>query len=250
MENEQVLNDSVENPKKNSKNQLGWGKFFLFFLTYLGVQVVLTVIAMIFIVITSDINDFEVLIEDFSTSQWLLYLDFIGFLITVFIFKSSRQFLREAFSFEPLKKGRAYLYLIGAFIFMYVAEYIILDVLQWEDATEQVEIFGFDQLSLEWLSIIIIFIGMAVITPFKEEFLFRGIFHGFLSEKWGFWLGLVISSVVFGLLHPDYVLSASIMGVVFVTLYRLTRSLIVPIILHIIWNAFAVVGLIMYVNSL
>lgn len=125
-----------------------------------------------------------------------------------------------------------------------------MNVLQWEDTTEQVEIFGFDKLSLEWLSIIVIFVGMAVISPFKEEFLFRGILHGFISEKWSFWLGLVISSVVFGLLHPGYFLSASIMGVVFVVLYKLTRSLIVPIILHIIWNAFAVVSLIMYVNGL
>lgn len=200
--------------------------------------------------ITSDFNDIELLIEDFSTSQWLLYLDFIGFLITVFIFKSTRQFLGAAFSFEPLKKGRTYLYLIGAFIFMYIAQYIILDVLQWEDATEQVEIFGFDKLSLGWVSIIVILVGMAVITPLKEEFLFRGILHGFLSEKWGFWLGLILSSIILGLLHPGYVLSASIMGVVFVVLYRLTRSLIVPIILHIVWNAFAVVGLIMYVNGL
>ena len=76
------------------------------------------------------------------------------------------------------------------------------------------------------------------------------IFTLFLSEKWGFWLGLILSSVIFGLLHPGYAISASIMGAVFVGLYRLTRSLIVPILLHIVWNAFAVVGLIMYVSGL
>src|SRR5699024_8917996 len=140
---------------------------------------------------------------------------FSWFLITIFIFKSARQFLRKAFSFAALKKGKTYLYLIGAFIFMYIAQYIILDVLQWEDATEQVEIFGFDKLSLGWVSIIVILFGMAVIIPFKEEFLFRGILHGFLSEKWGFWLGLILSSVIFGLLHPGYAISASIMGAVF-----------------------------------
>lgn len=245
-----VLNDQGEKPEKSNRNQLGWGKFLLFFLTYLAVQVVVIAVAMIITVITSDFNDIDLLIENFLTSQWLLYLDFLGFLITVFIFKSARQFLRKAFSFAPLKKGRTYLYLIGAFIFMYFAEYVILDVLQWEDATEQVEIFGFDKLSLGWVSIIIILFGMAVITPVKEEFLFRGILHGFLSEKWGFWLGLILSSVIFGLLHPGYAISASIMGAVFVGLYRLTRSLIVPILLHIVWNAFAVVGLIMYVSGL
>src|SRR5690625_6565781 len=86
---------------------------------------------MIITVITSDFNDIDLLIENFLTSQWLLYLDFLGFLITIFIFKSARQFLRKAFSFAPLKKGRTYLYLIGAFIFMYIIQYIILDVLQW-----------------------------------------------------------------------------------------------------------------------
>lgn len=55
---------------------------------------------------------------------------------------------------------------------------------------------------------------------------------------------------IFGLLHEGHAISATIMGIVFVLLYKLTRSLVVPIIFHMIWNMYAVLGLVLYVQGM
>lgn len=248
------MKDITEEPTmystENEQHRFGWWKFILYFVTYLGVQTVLILIAFVLYLNFIEFSNMEQLIDTFLTSYWLLYVDFLGFLITVFIFKSSRKFLKGMFSFAPLKSWRAYVYLVGAFVFMYITQYLLLEVFQLEDASGQVETFGFDRLSLTWVQVTLLFVAMAVVTPIKEEILFRGVLHGFLADKWHFWLGLLISSVIFGVLHIGYPISATIMGIVFVVLYKLTRSLVVPIILHIVWNGFAVISLILYVYGL
>lgn len=249
MSNEPVYYDAVE----KRKHELGWGKFILFFLTYIGFQTVLSIIGFtVYIFVKSPIitlDNLDQVIMEFASNPWMLYLDFFGFLLTILIFKSSREFLKGAFSFAPMKKVSTYLYLIGAFIFMYVSQYLILDVFKLETATDTVDTFGFSRMTFDWLTISILMMGMAIITPIKEEILFRGVLHGFIDKKWNFWLGLLISSAIFGVLHLGYPISAGIMGIAFVVLYKLTRSLVTPIILHMVWNAFAVVTMIMYVNG-
>lgn len=247
--NEVILDDDY-NEQKPVKKPLVWWKFILFFLTYLGVQTVILIGPIVYIVINEVINEEEGKLEAFLASPWIHFLDFFAFLITILIFKSSRHFLMGAFSFQPLKKLSTYLYLIGAFGFMMLTQYLIIDVFGWDDASGQIETFGFDQLTFDWWTITILILGMAILTPIKEEVLFRGVLHGFLSERWHFSLGLIISSVIFGMLHLGYPISATIMGITFVVLYKLTRSLVVPIILHAVWNAYAVVSMIMYMNSL
>lgn len=247
--NETLLNnDSSE--LKAERSPFVWWKFIVFFVTYLGVQSVILIGPVIYVVIQEVMNNEEGRLDALLTSPWLHFLDFIAFLITILIFKSTRDFLAGAFSLGPLKKLSTYLYLFGGFCFMMATQYLFIETLAWDDATGQVETFGFDQLTFDWWTVSVLILGMAILTPIKEEILFRGVLHGFLSERWHFSLGLIISSVIFGVLHLGYPISAMIMGITFVVLYKLTRSLIVPIVLHGVWNAYAVVSLIMYVNSL
>lgn len=51
------------------------------------------------------------------------------------------------------------------------------------------------------LAVIIGFIGIAVITPFAEEMYFRGILMNWLKLRWGLWPSVLISSIVFAVLH-------------------------------------------------
>jgi membrane protease YdiL (CAAX protease family) len=50
---------------------------------------------------------------------------------------------------------------------------------------------------LSWVSIIgtILFGGVAV--PFAEELFFRGVLYRFLRERWGIWIGALVSAVLF-----------------------------------------------------
>jgi uncharacterized protein len=86
--------------------------------------------------------------------------------------------------------------------------------------------------------------GIALSLPFQEELLHRGVVLGTLERMFGGWVALVVSSVVFGLVHlmNEGETLAGIASIVFVygpmlaAPYLLTRRLWVGIGLHCAWN--------------
>lgn len=237
----------LENVNPQNKYQFGWGKIVLFFLTYLGASIVLGIVIAIPFVIVDIVNGSN-MVDEVLSSHWLLYLDAAAFVVAILIFKSARIFLKGKFSFSPLKQGKTYLYLVAALIVVYGSQYLILNVLHLEDGGDQVDTFGLDNISFQWWNTILLYIAFTVITPIKEEIIYRGFLHGFLDKKFHFVVGVIVSSLVFGLLHTGHVLSATIMGLAFVLLYKLTKSLVVPILFHILWNLYAITGLLLFMN--
>ncbi len=86
------------------------------------------------------------------------------------------------------------------------------------------------------------YIFAAVIEPINEEVLFRG----FAVPR----LGIVISALVFGLLHAGYnstfgveIIAAFIFGIIAGYAFKKTKSLYPPIIAHILVNSIAVIAL-------
>lgn len=77
-----------------------------------------------------------------------------------------------------------------------------------------------------------------LIAPIVEEFLFRGVIMQRLAVKWGVTAGVLISSLIFGMLHAD-ILGAFIFGIFMSLLYINTRTLLVPIACHLLNNALA-----------
>jgi len=79
-----------------------------------------------------------------------------------------------------------------------------------------------------------------LVAPVMEELLFRRT----LFRKWRFRIGprkaLLLTSILFGLLHPGEVVPSTLMGLTFVLLYTSTRSLWPPLLLHIVNNAMSV----------
>ncbi len=100
--------------------------------------------------------------------------------------------------------------------------------------TETLEEFYFweteDQL------VLLLAIGI-VLAPIVEEVLFRGLLFQRLAVKWGLGQGIVVSSVIFGLLHLDDFIGATLIGVALCLVYLRTRSLFVPMLLHFSYNA-------------
>jgi len=74
--------------------------------------------------------------------------------------------------------------------------------------------------------------GLAV--PIAEEMFFRGVLYAWLRSKWGIWIGTIVSSLVFGLLHgsPGMVAATFVLGSLAAILYENSRSLWPAIILH------------------
>ena len=81
------------------------------------------------------------------------------------------------------------------------------------------------------------FLVAVVLAPFVEEFVFRGILMTRWSVKWGTPRGILISSLLFGIMHTE-VLGHMFFGYVMAVLYIETKSLYVPMIFHAINNGF------------
>jgi membrane protease YdiL (CAAX protease family) len=98
--------------------------------------------------------------------------------------------------------------------------------------------FGKTTGSFALLHKIVFGIMIVLIGPVMEEIVFRGIILTRLAVKWDLKRAILISSLFFGLLHgDDGGVGAFVFGVIMAVLYVKTRTLAIPIILHMLNNA-------------
>jgi len=85
---------------------------------------------------------------------------------------------------------------------------------------------------------------LAAIAGISEEILFRGVIQPWLENSWGIMAGLLVSSVIFGLIHAVtflYFIMATAVSI-YLGLYLdfdNTRNLLTPIIIHGLYDFFA-----------
>lgn len=85
---------------------------------------------------------------------------------------------------------------------------------------------------------------LAAIAGIAEEILFRGVIQPWLENSWGLMAGLLISSLIFGLIHAVTFLYFIMATAVSIYLglyldYDNTRNLLTPIIIHGLYDFFA-----------
>ena len=81
------------------------------------------------------------------------------------------------------------------------------------------------------------FVG-GVVGPIAEEVFFRGVLYGFL-RRWGVVVALVISTLVFVLIHPlksGFPATQVVGGILFAISYEVGGSLVAPITIHALGN--------------
>ncbi len=86
---------------------------------------------------------------------------------------------------------------------------------------------------------IVALVAIVVVAPITEEFVFRGVLLHRWAAKWGVQPAIVLSSLVFGLLHANIV-GLTIFGAIVALVYLKTGSLWVAIACHACNNALAV----------
>lgn len=246
-----TLEDSVAEdlfviPPKPKDDSLNWWKLILFFTVYYGITFFVGGLVGVFIGVWSELSgqDADTLINEALNHPLITYLDYIGFVVVLLIFKSIRQFLKGILSWKAMVAYRTYLLIISGFIAIYTSQYLFIDVLKWELISNQIEDTPIYYNSIS--AYLLVFISIAMITPIQEEIMFRGVLQKFLGEKWRIWIGIIVTSIIFGLLHPGYILSGMAMGFVFGSVYHLTRSLWPAIILHALWNGYIIVADILF----
>lgn len=81
-------------------------------------------------------------------------------------------------------------------------------------------------------------LGISILTPIAEELLFRGIIQGELRKAMPEWAAVVIQAIVFAAFHwqPVQVSYVLLPGLMLGLLYAWTRSIWVPIAMHIVFN--------------
>jgi len=82
------------------------------------------------------------------------------------------------------------------------------------------------------------FISLVVLAPIIEEFAFRGILLHRWSQKWGMNKAILVSSILFGIAHPDPI-GAAAFGVAMCVIYLKTQTLVVPMVCHAANNFFS-----------
>lgn len=91
------------------------------------------------------------------------------------------------------------------------------------------------------VEILVLIIATALIGPMVEELIFRGLLLNTLWKVFSFHKAIIISSLCFGLLHGNSVMtmtSATLMGIVLAYTYAINRNLMDSIIAHLIYNTF------------
>ena len=96
----------------------------------------------------------------------------------------------------------------------------------------------FDSLQ-EYLHAVFVVLLLVVVAPIFEEIVFRGIFMTRWVVKWGYKRGIILSSLLFGVLHPG-IIGPSVMGLILCCLYNRTKSLWVSVLFHVINNLIVV----------
>ena len=89
---------------------------------------------------------------------------------------------------------------------------------------------------------------LAAIAGIAEELLFRGVIQPWIEVSWGITAGLVVSNIVFGLVHavtPLYAVLAALVGIYLgLSLdYGGERNLLIPVIIHAFYDFLAFVAL-------
>ena len=121
----------------------------------------------------------------------------------------------------------------------------LLGVLLFTATIGLIALFGFYRVTgvNEW-TVILPLLGMSIISGVVEELLVRGILFRIMEESLGTWLALLISALIFGLMHianPNATLWSALAiaieaGIMLAAAYTLTRRLWLPIGIHFAWN--------------
>lgn len=169
--------------------------------------------------------------------QSLAILPLIWFLLSHFFRKLN---LLHFFNPGPGKKTwkRLMMFWIVIFLFTTGVEGLQLLLINWL-APESSSAWMEGPVLLRDQSVVINMINIilvVLIAPLMEEFVFRGLILQRFMRKTSAPKALILSSIFFGILHFEFLLSATLFGIFMGLVFLKTRNLWVPVILHVANN--------------
>lgn len=115
----------------------------------------------------------------------------------------------------------------------------LFNLMPWFDANE-VQDLGYSHYMVGFERGIV-FVLLAIIAPIVEELIFRGWLYGKLRVKIPKWVAIIVTSLVFGLVHLQWNVGITVfcMSIVTCTLREITGSIYAGTLVHIINNSVA-----------
>ncbi|EGL91499.1 CAAX amino terminal protease family protein [Streptococcus oralis SK255] len=142
------------------------------------------------------------------------------------------------------------IYLLLSYIISYMSDYFISSPSNQISLNETVEIMGRQE--LPYFLLIVCFIG-----PIAEELIYRGVLMKTFFKNSSWYGDVLLSAIIFGYIHINFALSPLAFfiyvsgGLILALLYRMTKILYYPILVHIFINitAFWDVWLLLFSGS-
>ena len=166
----------------------------------------------------------------FSTITWSFIILTLSFGV-----KPIRDTIHPLINFKPFKKIITYLYIFTTLIITYSIYKICFtyEILLHPDLIRSYKNGWLTEVS--WTLLLETF----TLVPIWEEILFRGVLlFTLLKFMKPFW-AVTLVSIIFGIFHPTYWVTAGVMGVLLSILTLKTKSLIPGVVSHSLWNLYA-----------
>lgn len=112
---------------------------------------------------------------------------------------------------------------------------------------DQVQDIPFSNLSQQY-EYLLAFVSLVVLVPFAEEILFRGYLFGKLKKYIPVWVAVILTSVIFGILHNNLNVAIDVfaLSIVLCVMRQITGSIWPSILLHMAKNGIAFYFLFIY----
>jgi hypothetical protein len=223
------------------EKRMHWGNIFGVFFGYLAIEFILTFL-FIFgktIILIQSGTPFESI--DLKSIKipfdLILLIESILFFLFIYFIKPLREFVKDEFCITSAKRLKNWGILFIGILILFTSNFVVLNSLTLESPDNPVMPSG----DIKGIKLLLYFVVVAILSPIKEEIIFRGFIFGVLKEYQKPWIGFILSSLVFGIMHP-YPIAATLMGVGLGFVYHKTKSLSMSIALHVIWNTIAFIG--------
>lgn len=141
----------------------------------------------------------------------------------------------------PLKHWKLMVFWTIMLIVISVGLVIIMDFLGVGTENSKTESL---QTNITLSNFMIAFFSASIVSPIYEEIFYRGFLYGFFSSRCGILSGMLISSLIFTLVHiPTFnTLPVNfVSGLIFAWVYQKTGSVIPSILIHGVFNGIAVI---------
>lgn len=224
-----------------SRNKItSWAVMFSFLVTYLIVMIIGILAIMISLMMIGVSEG-----PSFSISSIMIEVILIPMILLFIYLDGSLDRTKELLRIGSIKRGLSLglgipivaMIVDNIAVFIYAIAFILF----FGEPSTVTELPGGTSWESSSLALVLTFISICVLTPISEELLFRGYILDSLNRLHGKWPAIIISSMIFGLVHfdPFTIGMATIGGIIYGWIRIRTGSLIPGIVAHSMWNTMA-----------